>query len=92
MDYREAGLLDVGTHLALYEVACFFSRPSLRLDKEEDFFSLVWEIIPKLYLLEAYAQRHAFETSGFAAWKNQSSFFVGGGGVFKCNAILFFFN
>lgn len=35
---REAGLLDVGTHLALYEVAYFFPRPPLRLDKEGEFF------------------------------------------------------
>ena len=59
--------LTVGAHLGLYEVTCFFSKASLRLDKEMDFSSLVWEIIPKLYLLEAHAQSHALETSGFTA-------------------------
>ena len=63
----EARALDVGTHLGLHVVACFFSKASLRLDKEMGFSSLVWEIIPKLYLLEAHAQSHAHETSGFTA-------------------------
>ena len=81
MDYKEARALDVDAHLGLYEVTCLFSRASLRLDKEMDFSSLVWEIIPKLYLLEAHAHSHALETSGFAAKKNHSSFWRGGGVV-----------
>lgn len=63
----EARALDVSTHLDLQVVACFFSKASLRLDKEMGFSSLAWEIIPKLYLLETHAQSHALETSGFTA-------------------------
>lgn len=81
LDYKEARAH--GVVLGLYEVTCVSSqRLPLEWTKRNGFSSLVWEIIPKLYLLEAHAQSHALETSGFTATEVSLFIFgVGGGGT-----------